>query len=97
MRRGNTGPEGNKMKTKYTAKTADGREFTRTSVRTYTHAVIFTDTITGYSFVSFAGSEELAQKAASSHYAAPKWTEDAAQYRAERLATWTHEIVEVAS
>jgi hypothetical protein len=87
-------PEGSKMKTKYTAKAEDGREFTRNSVKTYTHAVIFTAT-NGYSFASFASSEELAQKAAAWHYAAPKAAKDAEQYRAERHANWTHEIVEV--
>ena len=85
-------------KTKYTATGSDGKTFTRTSVKTFTHAVIFTAVWTDdYSYVSFAGSEELAQKAAASHYAAPRCTKDPAQYRAERYANWSHEIVEVAA
>jgi DNA primase large subunit len=59
------------MKTKYTAKTADGREFTRTSARTYTHAAIVI-TPSGGEFVKFASSEELAQKAAASNFSVPQ-------------------------
>jgi hypothetical protein len=82
-------------KTKYTATGSDGQTFTRTSVKTFTHAVIFTTTTNGFSYVSFAGSEELAHKAVSSHYSAPKWA--GAEWKAERVANWTHEIVEVTS
>ena len=57
------------MKITYTAKTADGREFTRTSARQYTHASIVT--LAGREFVKFASSEELAHKAAASHFAVP--------------------------
>ena len=58
------------MKTTYTATTADGRTFTRTTARTYTHAAIVT-TPTGAEFVSFASSEELAHKAAGTYFSVP--------------------------
>jgi len=91
------------MKTKYTAKTADGREFTRTSARTYTHASIVTYP-NGYEAVSFAGSEELAHKAAASAFAVPNYLRQSPRAYAEESkriagikAESKIEIVEVAS
>jgi len=59
------------MKTTYTATTADGQTFTRTSAREYTHAAIVSfpwTTEAGearvYTKVAFSGSLDGAQKAA---------------------------------
>lgn len=88
-------------KVTYTATTADGRTFTRTSARTYTHAVIVTYP-NGYDFVSFSGSAELAEKAAASVFSVAACYRGHAQaYAAEKArmeakrAECTIEIVEV--
>ena len=59
------------MKNTYTAKTSDGREFTRTSARVYTHAAIVI-TPRGGEFVKFASSRDLAEKAAASNFSVPR-------------------------
>jgi hypothetical protein len=82
-------------KRSYSATNAAGRTFTRKSERTYTHALIITDTAGRPQKVSFAGSEELAHKAARSALSVPKWADPA---RMEAIfATWTVEVVEVQS
>lgn len=89
------------MKTKYIARTADGREFTRTSARAYTHAVIVTFG-NGNAFVSFSGSAELADKAAASVFSVaacyrghPQAYAAEAERMAAKRAESTIEIVEV--
>ena len=88
-------------KVTYTATTADGRTFTRTSARTYTHAVIVTFG-NGNEFVSFSGSAELADKAGASCFSVPACYRNHPQaYAAEKermeakRAESTIEIVEV--
>ena len=89
------------MKITYTATTADGREFTRKSTRTYTHAVVVTYP-NGYEHVAFAGSAELADKAGAVCFAVPNYlrgnprayAEEKARMEAKR-AECTVEIVEV--
>jgi len=70
------------MKKTYIAKSADGREFTRTSARIYTHASIVTYP-NGYEAVKFAGSEDLAHKAAASAFAVPNYLRQSPRAYAE--------------
>ena len=88
-------------KVTYTAITTDGRTFTRTTARTYTHAVVVTYP-NGYEHVAFAGSAELADKAGAACFAVPNYlrgnprayAEEKARIEAKR-AECTIEIVEV--
>ena len=85
------------MKRTYTAKSADGREFTRASARAYTHASIVT-LADGREFVKFASSEDLAAKAAAAHFSVPREMRSSAAMQADmeaRRAAATIEIVEV--
>lgn len=89
------------MKNTYTAKTSDGREFTRTSARTYTHASIVI-TPSGGEHVKFASSRDLAEKAAASHFSVPRVFRDNPSLHHEETrrmealrAASTIEIVEV--
>ena len=89
------------MKVTYTATAADGRKFTRKSTRTYTHACIFT-TRNGGTWVNFASSEELANKAANSYFSVPNaYRNDPRAYAMEKArmdalrADGMIEIVEV--
>ena len=89
------------MKVTYTATTADGREFTRKSTRTYTHACIVTMP-NGATWANFAGSADLAHKAANSYFSVPNayrhnhraYAMETARMDALR-ATATIEVVEV--
>jgi hypothetical protein len=99
MRAGTTGPEGNEMKTTYTATAADGRTFTRTSARTYTHASIVT-LANGGEIVKFASREDLAYQAAEGNFSVPREMRRCPEMVAEmqaRRAGATIEIVEVTS
>jgi hypothetical protein len=84
------------MKITYTARTADGRTFTRKSERTYTHASIVTMPH-GKTYVKFASSHALAAQAAGSHFSIPRGMErtEMAKRMADLRAASTIEIVEV--
>lgn len=73
------------MKVTYTATTSDGRTFTRTSARVYTHAAIVI-TPRGGEFVKFASSEELAHKAAASNFTVPQAFRSNPRLHAEETA-----------
>ena len=102
MARRGAEPEGNEtVKNTYTAKTADGREFTRTSARTYTHASVVTMP-SGATYVKFSSSRDLAEKAAASHFSVPQAYRSNPRAHAEETARMkalidsaTIEIIEV--